>query len=102
LAQDAFAIYTNHGATNPRNPLVSPLYADVRGFPPTMILAGTQEIFLSDATRMANKLKAAGVTTKIEVWPGQLHAFAAGPSIIPEARLATRHITTFIRKYLQG
>jgi acetyl esterase/lipase len=102
LAQDVFAIYTNHGATNPRNPLVSPLYADVRGFPPTMILAGTQEIFLSDATRMASKLKAAGVTTKIEVWPGQLHAFAAGPSIIPEARLATRHIATFIRKYLHG
>jgi acetyl esterase/lipase len=102
LAQDAFALYTNHGATDPRNPLVSPLYGNVRGFPPTLIQAGTQEVFLSDATRMAEKLRAAGVTVKLEVWPGMFHAFTGGPPAIPECRLATQHITKFMRQHVQG
>jgi acetyl esterase/lipase len=102
LTQDAFALYTNHGATNRRNPLVSPLYGDVHGFPPTLIHAGTQEVFLSDATRMADKLRAAGATAKLEVWPGMMHAFTGGPTVIPEARLAARHVTRFMRRYLKG
>jgi acetyl esterase/lipase len=102
VTQDAFALYTNHGVTDPRNPLVSPLYANVHGLPPTMIQAGTQEVFLSDATRMAERLRAAGVTVKIEVWPGMYHAFTTGPTFIPESRLAERHVTTFMRQYLKG
>jgi acetyl esterase/lipase len=102
LTQDAFAIYTDHGATDPRNPLVSPLYGNVHGFPPTLIQAATQEVFLSDATRMADKLRAAGVTVKLEVWPGMMHAFTAGPTLVPEARLATRHVAKFMRHYLRG
>jgi acetyl esterase/lipase len=100
LFHDAFALYTNHGATDRRNPLVSPLYGDVHGFPPTMIQAGTQEVFLSDATRMAEKLRAAGVTVQLEVWPGMYHAFTGGPTFIPESRLAQRHVTKFMRHHL--
>src|SRR6266581_3578950 len=70
LPQDAFALYTNHGATDPRNPLVSPLYANVQGLPPTLLQVGTQEVLLSDSTRMADRLKAAGVEVKLEIWPG--------------------------------
>jgi acetyl esterase/lipase len=102
LFQDAFALYTNHGAASPRNPLVSPLYGDIHGFPPTMIQVGTQEVFLSDATRMAEKLRAAGMTVKLEVWPGMYHAFTVGPTFIPESRLAERHATKFMRQYLRG
>jgi acetyl esterase/lipase len=101
LAQDAFALYTGHGATDLRNPLVSPLYGDVRGLPPTLIQAGTQEVFLSDAMRMADKLKAAGVIVKFEIWPGMMHAFPGSPPFIPEARLATQHIARFVRRYLR-
>ncbi len=100
FAQDVFAIYTSHGATDPRNPLVSPLYANVHGFPPTLLQVGTQEMFLSDATRMADRLKAAGVEVKLEIWPGMFHAFTVGPDIIPEARLAERHVTKFMRHHL--
>lgn len=100
LAQDAFALYTNHGATNPRNPLVSPLYADVHGMPPTLLQVGTQEVLLSDSTRMADRLKAAGVEVKLEVWPGMLHAFSAGFDFVPEGRLATKHIVKFIQQHL--
>jgi monoterpene epsilon-lactone hydrolase len=100
LAQDAFALYTNHGATDPRNPLVSPLYADVHGLPPTLIQVGTQEALLSDSTRMAQKMKAAGVEVKLEVWPGMFHAFSAGSDYFPEGRLAMKHIVKFIRQHL--
>ena len=99
LAQDAFALYTNHGATDPRNPLVSPFYADVHGMPPTLLQVGTQEVLLSDSTRMADRLKATGVEVKLEVWPGMFHAFSAG-SDIPEGRLAMKHIVKFIRQHL--
>lgn len=102
LALDAFALYTNHGATDPRNPLVSPLYADVHGMPPTLLQVGTQEVLLSDSTRMAERLKAAGVETKLEIWPGMLHAFAAGSDFIPEGRLAAKHTVKFIQKHLQA
>lgn len=100
LPQDAFALYTNHGATDPRNPLVSPLYADVHGMPPTLLQVGTQEVLLSDSTRMADRLKAAGVETRLEVWPGMLHAFSSGSDFIPEGRLAAKHIVKFIRQHL--
>lgn len=102
LAQDAFALYTNHGAIDPRNPLVSPLYADVHGMPPTLLQVGTQEVLLSDSTRMADRLKAAGVETKLEVWPGMLHAFAAGSDFIPEGRLAAKHTIKFIQQHLRA
>ena len=100
LPQDAFALYTNHGATDPRNPLVSPLYADVHGMPPTLLQVGTQEVLLSDSTRMADRLKAAGVKVKLEIWPGMFHAFSAGSDSIPEGRLAMKHIVKFMRQHL--
>ena len=102
LPQDAFALYTNHGATDPRNPLVSPLYANVQGLPPTLLQVGTQEVLLSDSTRMAARLKAAGVEVKLEVWPGMFHGFSAGSDFIPEVRLATQHIVKFMRQHLQA
>ena len=49
---------------------------------------------------MAEKLRAAGVTVKLEVWPGMFHAFTGGPDIIPEVRLATQHVTKFMRRHL--
>lgn len=100
LAQDAFALYTNHGATDPRNPLVSPLYANVQGLPPTLLLVGSEEALLSDSTRMADRLKAAGVEVKLEIWPGLWHDFVGSPDALPEVRLATTHIAKFIRQHL--
>ncbi len=104
LAKNSFAAYTNNGAIDVRNPLVSPLYANVHGFPPTFLQVGTQEILLSDSTRMADRLKAAGVEVKLEIWPGMWHAFTGGvgpdPDIIPEVRLARQHVVKFMRQHL--
>jgi acetyl esterase/lipase len=102
LAQDAFALYTNHEATDLRNPLVSPLYANVQEFPPTLLLAGSEEALLSDSTRMADRLKAADVAVKLEIWPGMWHDFIGSPEVIPEVRRATQHIATFIRRHVRA
>ena len=99
LAKNSFAAYTNNGAIDVRNPLVSPLYANVHGFPPTFLQVGTQEILLSDSIRMADRLKAAGVEVNLEVWPGMFHGWQ-GQSFIPEAQLANQHIVKYIRRHL--
>jgi len=65
-----------------------------------LLQVGTQEVLLSDSTRMAERLKAAGVETKLEVWPGMFHAFAAGSDFIPEGRLAMKHSVKFMRQHL--
>ena len=68
--------------------------------PPTLLQVGTQEVLLSDSTRMADRLKAAGVETKLEIWPGMIHAFTGGSDFFPEARLATQHVVKFIRQHM--
>ncbi|GCE11935.1 hypothetical protein KTT_17940 [Tengunoibacter tsumagoiensis] len=104
----AYASYTNHGAVDPHHPLVSPLYADVHGLPPTFLLAGTEEFAKRDTVLMADRLRRAGVEVKQEIWPGMWHAWPlfttdttrlSPNNALPEAQLAIKHITKFIRKH---
>ena len=60
LVPEAAALYL--GGADPRNPLVSPLYADLRGLPPLLLQVGDAEVFLSDSTRLAERARAAGWT----------------------------------------
>ena len=83
-----------------RNPLASPVFADVAGLPPTFIQVGDDEVLLSDATRFAEKLEAAGIPVEIEVWPEMWHVFQAFLMIVPEAREAVSHIAVKIRGVL--
>lgn len=100
LPADAFRLYTDNGAISARNPLVSPLFANLRGLPPTLLQVGTQEVLLSDSTRMADRLRAAGVVTQLEIWPGMFHAFTGGT--FPDAQQATNHVIQFIKRHLRG
>ena len=51
-----------------RNPLTSPLYADLKGLPPIFIQVSDSEVLYDDTTRFEKKLKEAGVEVKVEVW----------------------------------
>ena len=82
-------------------PLVSPVYADLRDFPPTYIQVGDDEILLSDATRLADKLRASGGTVELEVFPGMWHVFQAFLLVMPEARQAIRTLAGQIRRVLE-
>lgn len=57
-----------------KDPYLSPVYADVNGFPPTFIVTGTRDLFLSNSARMDTKLRAAKVPTKLIVLEGASHA----------------------------
>jgi acetyl esterase/lipase len=84
------------GDTDPRAPLVSPLFADLRGLPPLLIQVGSDEILLSDSTRLAEKARAAGVDVTLEVWEGMQHVWHFAASLIPEGRNAIHRIGEFI------
>ena len=63
------------GGKDPRTPLAAPLYADLKGLPPLLIQVGDAETLLDDATRIAERAKAAGVSVKLEVWPEMIHVW---------------------------
>jgi acetyl esterase/lipase len=57
-----------------KDPRISPLYADLRGFPPTLIQVGSAETLLDDATRFAAMAGGVDVAVRLEIWPHMIHA----------------------------
>lgn len=62
-----------------RNPLVSPLFGDFTGFPPTYIQVGENEILLSDSTRLHQAFVDVNVSVKMDIYPGLWHVFQMSP-----------------------
>jgi acetyl esterase/lipase len=83
------------------NPLASPVYADLSGLPPLYIQVGEDEILLSDSTRAAEKVKAAGGEVEIEIWPGMWHVFQAFLLQVPESKKAVKKIGKFVQQALK-
>lgn len=79
-----------------RNPLVSPVFANVAGLPPAFIQVGDDEILLSDATRYADMLRVAGIDAEIEVWPEMWHVWQLFVGKMPESRKAIEGIGRYI------
>ena len=77
-----------------REPLVSPLFADLGGLPPLLVQAGEHEVFIDDATGLVNRAQAAGIDARLSVAPGLWHVYQH--SDCPEARDAVEEIATFI------
>ncbi|MGB2670609.1 MAG: alpha/beta hydrolase [Candidatus Acidiferrum sp.] len=85
------------GDIDPRNPLASPLYADLAGLPPMLIHVGANETLRDDSTRLAERARAAGVRVELKVWPVVPHAWQLAPQKIPEARQSLRESAAFLR-----
>ena len=77
------------------SPYISPLYADLRGLPPLLIQAGSEEILLDDATRLAQKARRDGVAVTLHIWDGLFHVFPAVP-FLPETRQALQEAARFV------
>jgi len=86
---------------DPRTPLAAPLYADLAGLPPMLIQVGTSECLFDDATRLAERAKAAGVAVTFEPWEGTVHMWHFFASILPAAQEAIEHVGKFIRDHLK-
>ena len=83
-----------YGSTDPADPLVSPLFGDLRDLPPMLIQVGDFEILLDDSTRLAERAKAQGVDAEVEIYEGAFHVFqnVAG---LPESSDALTSIGRF-------
>ena len=82
-----------------RHPHASPLYGDYAGIPPLLLQVGTREILLDDATRLAERARAAGVDVELEPWEGLIHVWQLFGPQVPEGIDAVRNIGGFFRKH---
>jgi epsilon-lactone hydrolase len=83
------------------DPRVSPLYADLAGFPPTLIQVGSAETLLADATRFAAAAGAADVAVTLEIWPHMIHAWPLWNARLNDGRRALARAGAFIRAHLR-
>jgi len=87
------------GEGDAQNPLVSPLYADLKGLPPILIQVGTLEVLLDDSVRFADRAKDAGVDITLEVWEDAIHVFQLAAALgVLESQQAIDKIGEFIQK----
>jgi acetyl esterase/lipase len=86
---------------DPRDPLASPLYADLAGLPPLLIQVGDRETVLDDSTMFTEKARAAGVDVELQVWDGMIHVFQMFGAELAEARQAVDAIAGFLRQHLR-
>ena len=80
------------------DPRLSPLFADLKGFPPTLIQAGTNELLLSDSIRLRDRLVQAAVPCRLEVWTDLWHVFQMFP--MKKANEAMESIGRFLLETL--
>ena len=82
--------------TDPASPLVSPIFADLSGLPPLLIQAGSHEVLLDDATRLAVKAAADDVAVTLDITPGVPHVFQAFAGILDEGDTALNRVARFV------
>ena len=88
-------LYANgHDLTDP---YLSPLFADLSGFPPTFLQSGTRDLFLSNTVRLHRKLLAAGVDTELHIFEAMPHAGFGGTT--PEDIELDAAIHAFLDKH---
>ncbi len=81
-----------------KDPRVSPLYADLKGFPATLIQVGSAETLLADSTRFAAAAGAADVSVTLEIWPHMIHAWPLWNAHLEPGRQALARAGAFIRE----
>ncbi len=87
------------GTHDIRDPLISPVYGDFAGFPPTILTSGTRDLLLSDTVRVHRKLRQAGVAAALQVFEAQSHAQFLTP-FVPETEEAFGEIARFFDGHL--
>ena len=83
-----------------KDPRVSPLYADLKGFPPTLIQVGSAETLLDDATRFAAVAGTENVRVTLEIWPRMIHAWPLWNAHLEPGRRALASAGAFIKENL--
>jgi monoterpene epsilon-lactone hydrolase len=81
---------------DPSDPLASPVTADLRGLPPTLIQVGTDEVLLDDSRRLHRALVEAGVPVLLQEYPRRWHVFQANAGLLADANRALARAAQFV------
>lgn len=98
LLERAARLYA--GPDNLKHPLASPVYAFLKGLPPTMLTTGTRDLFLSCTVRLHRAMRAAGVAADLHVFEGISHGELTGLYTSPEALDAFDETVAFFDRHL--
>ena len=94
-----FAV-TYLAGTDSKTPLASPVFADLSGLPPMLIQVGSEECLLSDATLLAERAGAAGVSVHLEIWPEMIHVWHFFHAFLTDARRAMEGMAAWAETHL--
>lgn len=78
------------------DPLLSPLFSEFEGLPPTLLLAGSEEVWLDDTTRLVERLKAFEVPCQAKIYDGMWHVWPMTPEAMPETLAAFADVSQFL------
>ena len=98
FGEAAYKLYAN--GHDLKDPMLSPVYGDFHGFPPTILTTGTRDLLLSDTVRVHRRLRQAGVEAQLEVFEGQSHAHYLFNPTAPETKEAFGEIAAFFDSHL--
>jgi epsilon-lactone hydrolase len=82
------------------DPRISPVFGELKGFPPTLIQVGSAETLLADAVRFAGAAGSADVAVTLEIWPHMIHAWHLWNAQLEAGRRALASSGAFIRAHL--
>ncbi|MCP3968844.1 MAG: alpha/beta hydrolase [Rhodobacteraceae bacterium] len=90
------------GGADPKDPRLSPLFADFPACPPVLLQCSGSEILRDDTLRMADRLRVAGAEVSLQVLPGAPHVWQLFDGLVPEARQSLRAAAGFIAAALRA
>jgi acetyl esterase/lipase len=99
LLSAAALLYAN--GADLKDPGLSPIYGDFSDFPPSYLVAGTRDMFLSDTARTHRKLRTAGVVAELNVYEGISHAEYAFVQGSPEWQQTYSELAHFLMTHLK-
>jgi len=103
LSPEIMHFYNNAylAGSDPRNPLISPVYGDLHGFPPLLIHVGEDELLRGDAIRIAALAESAGVDVQLKVFPRMWHVWQLTLAL-PQANESLDEIARFFSARLKS
>jgi len=102
LNPQILGVYANYYARNnpPTSPLISPIYADLKGLPPLLIHAGSDEFLLDEAMQLTENACQANIEVVLQTWEGVFHGYQIIP-FLPETKTSLEQISQFISEKLR-
>jgi len=85
-----------------KDPLISPLFADLRGFPPVLVQVGSAETLMDDSVRFARAAGLADVNVTLQVWPHMIHAWPMWNAKLADGRRALEQVGEFVRRWMRS